>query len=464
MLEYWKWTTSVWDIWLTEKAGTEAMLERQQHRLNDLLQFTQRNSPFYQNLYRPLAFSPNLPKLADIPPVTKGALMANFDDWLTERNINLRKIEEFLKEKAYIGHALNGEYAVWTSSGTTGLPGIYLHDKDALAVYDALQTVRFWRAWGTEKPSHTFLGPQLRYAMISATGGHFAGCSSIERLRLLNPLLADTVKVFSVQMPIDDLVSALNEYQPVYLASYPTTMEILAHEQLAGNLHLRLDAIWTGGECLSSQVRSLLESTFKCCVKEDYAASEFMGLGCGCKEGWLHVNADWAILEAVDANYRPVPPGQPSHTTLLTNLANHIQPLIRYDLNDSIIVKPEPCKCGNYLPAIRVEGRRDAILHLQGRSGKTVKLLPLALTTVVEEGIGSHRFQLIQDGPDSLSIRLDVPPGDNYRLVQSKVDGCLRSYLNSHDLPDVILKYDPRPPETDLPSGKFRYVSNEWRQ
>ena len=50
-----------------------------------------------------------------------------------------------------------------------------------------------------------------------------------------------------------------------------------------------------------------------------------------CGQGWLHVNSDWVILEPVEADYSPTPPGQASHTVLLTNLANRIQPIIRYD-------------------------------------------------------------------------------------------------------------------------------------
>ena len=46
-----------------------------------------------------------------------------------------------------------------------------------------------------------------------------------------------------------------------------------------------------------------------------------MSIAFGCREGWLHVNADWVMLEPVDANYRPTPLGQISHTVLLTNLA-----------------------------------------------------------------------------------------------------------------------------------------------
>lgn len=461
MLEYWKWTTGVWDVWLTERAGPDALRERQTRRLADLIQFARERSPFYRKLYQ--ALPERLPRLTELPPVNRATLMANFDDWLTDRRVTRAGVEEFLRHPDCIGQQYAGEYAVWTSSGTTGVPGIYVQDSDALAVYDALQTVRFWRTWGTQSPPRAALGPQLRYAMVAATGGHFAGAASVERLRHLNPLLADNVRVFSVQMPVTALVAALNAYQPAYLAGYPTAMEVLTGEQRAGRLSLRPVAIWTGGECLSAQVRAEIEASFQCPVTEDYGSSEFMSIGSGCKEGWLHLNADWVILEPVDANHRPAPPGQSSHTVLLTNLANRIQPIIRYDLGDSILVKPEPCRCGNFLPAVRVEGRRNAILRLKSSGGGMVQLLPLALSTVVEEGAGVHRFQLTQDGPDSLSLRLDVAPGDSRRTARRKVEGCLRTYLTSHGLPDVVLKYDPRRPRADLRSGKFRQVTNEWR-
>ena len=50
----------------------------------------------------------------------------------------------------------------------------------------------------------------------------------------------------------------------------------------------------------------------------------FLSYGCG--ERWLHVNNDWAVLEPVDADHRPIPPGEQSQTVLVSNLANHVQP------------------------------------------------------------------------------------------------------------------------------------------
>jgi phenylacetate-coenzyme A ligase PaaK-like adenylate-forming protein len=52
----------------------------------------------------------------------------------------------------------------------------------------------------------------------------------------------------------------------------------------------------------------------------------------------MHVNADWVIWEPVDAQGHPTPLGGLSHSTLLTNLANHVQALIRYDVGDQITV------------------------------------------------------------------------------------------------------------------------------
>ncbi len=90
-----------------------------------------------------------------------------------------------------------------------------------------------------------------------------------------------------------------------------------------------------------------------------------------CDHDWLHVNSDWVILEPVEKDFHPTPAGEPSHTVLLTNLANRIQPLIRYDLGDSVLMRPDSCPCGSSLPAIRVAGRHDDVLRLKAADGRT---------------------------------------------------------------------------------------------
>ena len=44
-----------------------------------------------------------------------------------------------------------------------------------------------------------------------------------------------------------------------------------------------------------------------------------------------------------------------------STLANRVQPILRYDLGDSILQRPSPCPCGDPLPAMRVQGRTATV-------------------------------------------------------------------------------------------------------
>jgi len=88
-----------------------------------------------------------------------------------------------------------------------------------------------------------------------------------------------------------------------------------------------------------------------------------------------------------------------------------VQPLIRYELGDSVAIDPDACPCGRPLPTVRVQGRTEEILHVPGPDGHEVALLPMALATVVEETPGVHRFQVVQTAPTTLAVRLRAGPG-----------------------------------------------------
>jgi phenylacetate-coenzyme A ligase PaaK-like adenylate-forming protein len=153
-----------------------------------------------------------------------------------------------------------------------------------------------------------------------------------------------------------------------------------------------------------------VELVLGCAVRNSYGASEFMSIGWECSHGQMHANTDWVILEPIDEQGRSMPSNQPSYSTLLTNLANFVQPLIRYDLGDQMTIHHEPCACGSSLPVIEVQGRRDDSLVMAGREGRPVTVLPLALTTVMEDEAGVFDFQLSQRDDHTLVLRLDLQP------------------------------------------------------
>jgi len=446
------WLGQCWESWAAARSPAAALAPRRDIRLTELLEWARSHSPFYRARFRGLRVEAS--RFATLPPVTRRELMADFDRWVTDPAVTREAVLAFVADRQRVGQPFLGRYAVWTSSGTTGEPGLFVHDAEALAVYDALQAVRFGATALRPNFLLDLLGRGGRFAMVAATGGHFAGVASVERLRQLNPLLASRVQVISILQPVADLVQELNRFQPACIATYPTAAALLAYEQEAGRLSIQPAAIWTGGEWLSAGTRLRLQSVFGCSVLDDYGASECLSIAFDCGHGWLHLNADWVVLEPVDRDFRPVIAGTPSHTVLLTNLANKVQPIIRYDLGDSVTFKPDPCACGSGLSALRIEGRCDDLLAFQAPNGATVRLLPLALTTVLEEEAHVYDFQLLQPSSDRIVVRL----GAGESTAWSRAHQALRAYLREQGLPQLEPVLDREPPARSPVSGKVRRV------
>jgi len=450
----WRWSRFVPAVWLATQGNRDLVNSLGRHRLAHLLDSARMRSAFYRRYYSGIA--PHA-ALKDYPVVTRATLMNHFNDWVTDVAIRRSDVDAFIADPNRLGEPYLGRYAVWTSSGTTGSPGIYVIEPDALAIYQALLTTRLTSAEDGTLPWHC-LTSGGRIAMIAATEGHYAGIVSWERERRLHPWISGRARAISITEPIAQIVNQLNQWQPLLLSSYPTMLALLAEEQEAGRLHIKPSVLWSGGENLGAPEREHLSRIFGSTLLEEYGASECMSIAFGCRDGGLHVNADWVILEPVDERYRPVPEGVASHTTLLTNLANHVQPIIRYDLGDSITVLPNRCSCSVPLPRIRVEGRRDDILTLPGQDGRSVKLAPLALETVVENAAGLHSFQVIQTHRTRLQLRLGVTEHTARRQVWRQVRERLTQYLTTQGASAVSLRLDPALPKADARSGKLRHI------
>jgi phenylacetate-coenzyme A ligase PaaK-like adenylate-forming protein len=456
----WTWFATLCEVGWQRAAGLGAVEQLAASRLDALVRYAREHSPLYRQAYRDVP--EEHVRLADLPVMHKRVLMAGFDEWVTDPRIRRTGVERFLADRTHIGERYLDRYLVWKSSGSTGEPGVFVQDDDALAMYDALiaiQLARFDLAAG-------WLGGVVRggrAALVAATGDHFASIASWQRVCRSAPGLAAVG--LSIMEPLPQLVAELNDFAPAFLASYPTMLCALAGERAARRLKIDPALVWSGGEYLSPRAHRALERAFGCPVVNEYGASECLSIAFGCREGWLHVNADWVLVEPVDAAYRAAPPGQPSHTVLITNLANHVQPIIRYDLGDAVQAHPGRCTCGNPLPALRVQGRSDDVVVLPAAAGGEVSLIPLALTTVVEEAADIHRFQLVWFPPARLALRLDpADAGGHPAAAFRKAARALEAYAQRQGAVPVDIVLDPLPPQPDARSGKLRMVVAEQAQ
>lgn len=444
------------DLLRAESEGQPGLQRRQRQRLAALVAHARSRSAFYRERYADLPQS--TPSLTDLPPVTKPELMAHFDTWVTDPRITRKGVESFIASSANVGLPFLGEYLACTSSGTTGHPALFVHDQRAVNVFRAIAIARIDRSWVSPRGAWEFLLKRMRWAAAVGTAGHFAAAGWMEHEKRRGGFRQHTYAAFSVEQPLADLVAQLNNYDPAALTTYPSTLELLAQERIAGRLHIDPVIIEATGESLSAADKIRMGAAFGRPVHEAYGTSEFQCIAFDCDCGWLHVNSDWVVVEPVDAHHAPTPPGTPSHTVLITSLANQVQPIIRYDLGDSVLVSDTPCPCGSALPAIRVQGRKDDTLHLRTATGAVVHITPLAISSVLEQASGLHRFQLVQTGPNHLRVRIEPCTDADAHNVWQQVAAHLQTYLAAQDLSNVQYVRGHEPFASSGLSGKFRQV------
>ena len=171
-----------------------------------------------------------------------------------------------------------------------------------------------------------------------------------------------------VTLPVEEIVSGLNAVQPQILFAYPSALHLLTHEVAAGRLRIAPRRILAAAEPLLPEIRAAAERAWGQPVHNWWGASEGGGLGNPCELGRTHLGEDQVIIEAVDADGRPVPPGVTSDKIYLTNLYNNTLPLIRYEITDQVTVLPERCPCGSVHRLIGdIQGRLDDVFRYRGR-------------------------------------------------------------------------------------------------
>lgn len=427
-----------------DKRPRERNLKLQEKRLNDLVNYAREYSPFYKKLYT--GIDENY-KLSDLPPVTKPQIMSSFDDVLTDRDITMRRIDDFTSDLNNIGHKLDGRYLVFKTSGSTGVPAVILYDDNAIDVSSAIAA---FRTFARTEDLKSFMKHGKRTAGVFADYGFYLACGMSRYLQLKMPHHNSKINI-NVNAPEEEIISRLNEFQPAMLSGYPSNLALLADFK---ELDIHPDVVITGGELLTDEIRNKLEKRFGCYVQTHYSCTEGGEIACECSEKHLHINEDWIIFEPVDKNNNPVPCGVMSDKVLITNLANRIQPFIRYELTDRVIVHDEKCKCGRTSFWVEVEGRTDDILEFEG----DIRIAPMSLYKILEEVPGINRFQLVQKASDKVELRLIA---DDKKMSFEYAHKALSDYFTEKGVKNMQIIMSDDEPRADKVSGKYKHICKD---
>ena len=431
--------------------------ERQQvtqQRLHELVTYAREKSPYYQQLYKGLKTDYTL---KDLPPVNKVDLMAHFDEWLTDRNVTLVQVQEFMKDIENIGRKFQNQYLIFTTSGSTGNPLISVCDQTTNNIMGAINA---GRTFTRKEDLKNFFLKGGKTIGVFATEGFYLGNSSVQARLLTMPWKKKQLAVTSALLPVKEIVKALNHFQPAMLGGYPTVLELLIEEQLSGQLHIHPVLIMTGGEYLSEDLRKRLSEAFNCYVQTSYSCTECGTIGYECSEHHFHINEDWIIVEPVDKENNPVTDGELSDKILVTNLFNYTQPFIRYEITDRVRMYHEKCKCGDGAPWLTLEGRTDDIAIFK-EGEKIIKVPPLALYATLKEVHEIQRFQLVIHENNRIEVRMIPIENITVNEAFEKAQQVIKTFMATYGVTTVECILSDQLPKQHPKSGKFKHIINQ---
>ncbi len=423
-----------------ERLSPEELNRRRAARLETTLRHAVSSAPFYRDR---LGAADTL-SLASFPVLSRELVHEHFKELMTDR---LRAEYDGIRRRRH-------RYS-WLEIGTggsTGVPTKVIHDRDfrdfdrasrlyAMALCGFPFGTPYLRLWGSMKEIN-----QIKASLGHRLVGWFA------RESLLN----------AFQMEAENMTQYLRTIEGSgtdHMMAYVDAAYQLALHARRFNLPAKpLTSVMACGGTVTEDVRRVIQDVFKTRVHSKYGSRDCGDMACECSEGGIHVFANWYVLEVVDEEGVPVPPGE-NGRVLVTVLGNRGFPMIRYEIGDVGALAVYACTCGSSFPLLdRIEGRSVEFLSSTG-GGYVSPSYIIHLIGVVHNPGTLRRFQLVQETRERFCLKLQWKDGVAAEEMTPSVAAIvsdLKKVLGAEA--DVRVDRVPRIKETD--SGKFLYTIN----
>ena len=231
-------------------------------------------------------------------------------------------------------------------------------------------------------------------------------------------------------------LDALNQWQPLFIDSYPSVLIEFVDFCLSKNIQLNFKPklIITSSETLPENQREKLMAFFGCTVVDHYGCSE-MAVSAYFDGHAYSIHPLYALVELL-------PIGDNRNSVITTGLINFAMPLIRYDIGDVVIT-------GNDNKILSIEGRADdVIITPEGRH--------IGRMDPVFKGVeGIRMAQIIQHKINMIEVKI-VLMNNNKPIDEKKLIANIKA--RTSDIIDVNMAYQDEIPRSN--SGKFRAVVN----
>ena len=403
----------------------ERILELQTTRLRALL-CAAAEVPYWRDLFARLCFDPQAVRgpedLAALPLLDKPTIRQHVDA---------------------MKHPLAAGLARFNTGGSSGEPLVFFIGKERVG-HDVAAKWRATRWWGVDigDPEVVVWGSPIELG-------------SQDRIRALRDRLMRTQLIPAFDMSaarLDEFVGRIRRARPRMLFGYPSALSHIAlHAERRGQRmdDLGIRVAFVTSERLYDEQRTAIQRVFGCPVANGYGGRDAGFIAHECPQGGMHVTAEDIVVELLDRDGRPVPPGQPGEI-VTTHLATRDFPFIRYRTGDVGVWDTATCRCGRGLPMLKeIQGRAtDFVVAQDG----TV-MHGLALIYVLRDLPAVAGFRIVQE---SLSLtRVQVVPGEGF---SPDTEAAIRRGLQARLGAGVVIELERVAQIPAERSGKHRYV------
>lgn len=258
----------------------------------------------------------------------------------------------------------------------------------------------------------------------------------------------------NMNTPIHLQVKWLTNIKPYYLNTFPSNVAAIA-DSLSGQPQkkklINIKSILSYGEILSDEVREICKRALRADVIDCYSATELGIIAIQCPQSKLyHIQSELVFLEVLNERNQPSCPGELGRV-VVTTLRNYAMPLIRYNINDYVILA-ESCECNRPSPVIsKIAGRSRNLFHFPDGT----MVLPDFKTKMWIKYLNPKQWQVAQTGPLELEIRF-VPNVDADNMDFEGMSNYIHHLLRK----DLVIKYRQFKAFSPSPSGKHEdYIS-----
>ena len=372
--------TTLWTYLTTPKVfkSRKAIEKIQRKGMAKHVKMVRQNSPFFARHWAGMADE----DWREFPLVNKAIMMEHLQDYITaDIDVEAARAMAAEAEQSRDFHPTLKGYTVGFSSGTSGARGMHF-----ISQAEQDRWAGYMLARGLDG---SIFGKHKLGLFLRANSNTYESVSS-SRIKF---------QFYDLMRPLDELVAELVADPPDVLIAPPSILRYLAD----GKIPLPCRKIISVAEVLTPLDRGIIEQHFQRTVHQFYTSTEGE-IAATCEHGTLHLNEEIMVIQK-----EWIDEAQTMFHPIISDFKRTTQPMVRYRQNDILVVRNDPCPCGDARQAIsEIIGRQDDVFEFETTSGNTELVVPDMIrraTLAMHPDITAYMVE--QLSPSHIKIQLE---------------------------------------------------------